>query len=98
MRLAYHQELFDKLGLTPSFSAEQAALVLMREERCRSEFPASVREWFSIEGVFELFRSHTKQDELVTNTTMAWREQLAALGDPEEVAKGYLCVAVENQA
>src|SRR5262245_10488886 len=97
MKLQFHQQLFDALGIAPAPSRDQMGVLAQRERECHVRFLAAVCEWFSIEGVFDLFRAHTNADELVTNNSEDWKSQLAALGDPEEVSKGYLRVAVENQ-
>jgi hypothetical protein len=60
-----------------------------REAVCGARFPASVREWFSIESAETLFYENTNEDNL---------QELPDLGDPQEVVQGYLKVATENQA
>ncbi len=97
MALRFHRRVFEKLGEEPAPSEENAQIVAQREKELGVKFPASVREWFSLEGVFELFRANTNEDELVTNEHLADGQRLAMLGDPDETARGYLRVAVENQ-
>src|SRR5262245_35078012 len=65
------------------------AIIEQREAACATRFPASVREWFSIESAEALFYENTNQDNL---------QELTELGDPQEAAQGYLKVATENQA
>src|SRR5262245_2596250 len=65
------------------------AILEERQAACGARFPASVREWFSIESAETLFYENTNEDDL---------QELAKLGEPQEVAQGYLKVATENQA
>jgi len=60
-----------------------------RERLCGGPFPASVKEWFSIQHAEALFRQNTNQDELVSHTQ---------LGEPSAYGEGFLHVASENQA
>ncbi len=96
-QLRFHAQLFEHLGVQPVMSKASEAVLAEREEVCGVMFPASVREWFSLSGVFDLFRECTNADELVTNERSDGEWQLRQLGDPDEVAQGYLRVAVENQ-
>src|SRR5262245_30494683 len=68
--------------------ASGVAIIEERERACGVRFPASVREWFAIESAEKLFYENTNQDHL---------EKLSDLGNPKEIAQGYLRVATENQ-
>lgn len=88
-RLAFHQRVCDALDFVPARSKQRAAALEKREAASGVTFPASVKEWFGLEGVHELFREHTNEDALVA---------LDELGGREEARQGYLRVAIENQA
>lgn len=87
--LEYHQPVFDLLGVNVVRSSNRLATIEDRERICEARFPGSVREWFAIESAESLFYENSNQDELT---------RLEKLGDPAEVAQGYLRVATENQA
>lgn len=86
--LKYHQSVLDLLGIHLDLPARRLAIMEEREKACGQHFPASVREWFSIGAAETLFNENTNDDHLV---------ELTELGDPAEVAQGYLRVATENQ-
>lgn len=62
--LKYHQATFDMLKRTPVFSEAAIAALDAREQELGIRFPASVREWFSIEGVNELLHYYSNDDYL----------------------------------
>lgn len=65
MALKYHHALFALLEQEPRLS-EGALRKLEEQEQAQGvRFPESVREWFSLEGVGELFAGLTNSDELV---------------------------------
>lgn len=86
--LKYHHAIFDLLDRTPVISETAQALIAEREKACGVTFPASVKEYFSVEGAVKLFGQQTPHYLTLLNE----------LGKPEEVAQGYLHVATENQA
>lgn len=86
--LKYHHAIFDLMGIEPVISPAAQAIIAEREKLCGITFPASVKEYFSLEGAAEIFENQASPDYLV---------QLKELGNPEEVAEGYLKVAYENQ-
>ncbi len=88
MELRYHAETFQLLGRTPVPRPGAEGLLAQREAACGRSFPASVREWFSLEGAAELFSSSTQ-------VTMPTLDQL---GDRARAAQGYLRVASEPRA
>jgi hypothetical protein len=85
----YHQPTIDLLGMDLETPSSRLAVIAERERACGARFPASVREWFSIEAAEAVFHENTNQDHL---------EELDKLGKPEEATQGYLRVAWENQA
>src|SRR5262245_41452278 len=50
MQLEYHRATFDLLGREPVRSAGAVRLLNERERAAGFRFPASVREWYSLEG------------------------------------------------
>jgi hypothetical protein len=86
--LKYHQAVVNLLGIQPEVIPSRIAMIEQREAACATRFPASVREWFSIESAEVLFHKNTNQDHL---------EDLTSLGNPQETAQGFLRVAIENQ-
>ena len=85
--LEYHQAIIELLGVEPSLSEDAVRIVAAREEACGAVFPASVKEWFSIEGATRIFEQ-----------TGHHLEPLEELGGAEETRQGYLRVATEAQA
>jgi len=61
-KLQYHQAIFALLDLQPVISQSQVSLINQREQLCQVAFPASVREWFSIEGAADLFFNNSNND------------------------------------
>jgi hypothetical protein len=87
--LRYHQAVFDLLGIPPVLSPSAIRLLEQRERACGTTFPPSIREWYSLEGAVDLLARYSNDDHPTP---------LAELGDPAEVAQGYLGFEVENQA
>jgi hypothetical protein len=86
--LRYHVAIFELLGTEPRVSEEALRRVERREAACGARFPASVREWYSLDGAEELLRRYSGDDEPVP---------LDQMGSPEEVRSGFLHVMTENQ-
>jgi hypothetical protein len=87
--LSYHQATLDLLGIVPVVSPSRLAAVRAREQACGHRFPASVVEWWSLEGAEDLFHDHTGGE---------WLTPLEELGnDADQLGLGFLCVADENQ-
>jgi hypothetical protein len=87
--LEYHKAVFELLGRDAVVSENRLAAIEERERVCGARFPESVREWFVIEDAEYLFWENTNEDDL---------PNVRELGEPTEVAQGYLRVATENQA
>jgi hypothetical protein len=98
-RLKYHQTTFDLLGWQPTISLEAEQLLEHRQQDCGCRFPASVVEWFSVNGIISVFGDYGAPDNPVA---------LEDLGRPEHnpftkslldfTAAGYLVFLYENQA
>jgi hypothetical protein len=87
-QLKYHQQILNLLGIETDVLASRVAIIEGRERACGVRFPASLREWYAIESAENLFYRKTNNDHL---------EELASLGDPRDIAQGYLRVTTENQ-
>jgi hypothetical protein len=96
-RLVYHKQLVQALGFTPAIAERNVQLLQQREQELGITIPASVFELLSLEGITGHFRERSNQDELITNEEFDESRKLERLGDPRELAQGFLCVAVENQ-
>lgn len=94
----FHEETFKLLPKRPRRSAKNAALLKEREEVLGIRFPASVREWYELEGSVALLRKNSNDDRPV---------ELKDLGAPEEdwygggrrdfVSQSLLWFMIENQ-
>ena len=62
-QLKYHQPVLDLLGLHIDLPPRRLAMIEEREAVCRVRFPASVREWFSVESAETLFYENTNEDQ-----------------------------------
>ncbi len=82
MALRFHQSTFDLLGVIPRPSDHRTQTINERERLCNLPLPASIKEWFCIEGVEEQFAEMIHYKDL---------------GLPSEVSQGYLQVAIEKQ-
>jgi hypothetical protein len=90
-QLQYHQATFDLLKLQPVFSATSAHVVRGCEDYCDFKFPASVREWYSLEGAVDILRTYPNQDHPIP---------LNLLGDEVDALDDYhklLIFMHENQ-
>jgi hypothetical protein len=83
IRRTYHSSVFRVLGRTPRVSEEALRLIERREEENGLRFPASVREWYSLEGAMELLADNCEESDPVP---------LDQLGSPEEAELGWLRV------
>ena len=67
MTLIYHDKTFKDLKIRPIISEYNRKILKEREQLLGIKFPKSIFEFFSIEGVSELFRNRTNEDELIDN-------------------------------
>jgi len=81
--LKYHAAAFRVLGRTPRVSEEALQLIERREAETGLRFPASVREWYSLEGAAELLADNCEESDPVP---------LDQLGSQEEAELGWLRV------
>lgn len=88
LSLQYHSATLALLDLDVKTSAERMRAIQEREAVCGRLFPASVKEWYALEGVDKLFCSETGD----------YLEPIERFGDPRITSQGYLCVGTENQA
>lgn len=65
MNLRYHERTFRHLGLEPAASPESEAVLKELESRHSFKFPASVREWFVLEGAVKILNDCSFSDQLV---------------------------------
>jgi hypothetical protein len=85
----YHSAVFRVLGRTPRVSQEALRLIERREEETGLRFPASVREWYSLEGAVELLTDNCEESDPVP---------LEQLGSAEEARLGWLHVMSDREA
>lgn len=62
VQLKYHREAVELLDHVPAFSKSAADLLQEREEQLGISFPASVREWYSLEGAVQILERYSKAD------------------------------------
>jgi hypothetical protein len=94
----YHRDAVALLPELPQFSAEVAERLAQRERELGIIFPASVREWYSLDGAVDLLRQYSNDDDPVT---------INKLGEPfpnwynggrrDFVAQGLVVFMHENQ-
>jgi hypothetical protein len=88
MELKYHQATFDLLGTKPRVSKRALRLIERREAALGITLPASLREWYSLQGAEAILLEHSNDDRPVP---------LAELGTAHEVRHGVLKFQDENQ-
>ena len=96
--LTYHRDVVTLLPKPPAFSASAAKLLDQRERELGIRFPASVREWYSLERAVDLLRQHSNSDEPVAADKLG--EPFADWyggGRRDFVADGLLVFMCENQ-
>lgn len=81
--LRFHAHVFRLMGRAPRVSEAAARLIERREAETGLRFPASVREWYSLEGAVELLADNCEESDPVP---------LGQLGSPEEARLGWLHV------
>jgi len=62
MELQYHQSAFELIGKVPIFSEDANAVLDQLEQRYEFRFPASLREWYSIHNILEMFFKYSWGD------------------------------------
>jgi hypothetical protein len=62
VQLKYHHEAVKLLPHLPEFSTFAADLLRQRAEQLRITFPASVREWYSLEGAVQFLYLYSNDD------------------------------------
>lgn len=99
LRLAYHQPTLDLLDRARSFSPEVREALDRREAAAGAPLPASVREWYSLEGAVDVLRSHSNSDDPVPIDQLGTREyDLHETGPHDYLADGLMIVIFEDQA
>jgi hypothetical protein len=61
-QLKYHRDAVSLLPHIPRFSKNSAELLYQREQQLGIEFPAAVREWYSLEGAVQLLERFSNDD------------------------------------
>lgn len=94
----FHRDALALLPMPPTFSASAAKLLDQRERELGIRFPASVREWYSLERAIDLLRQHSNSDEPVATDKLGnpfsyWYGG----GRRDFVAEGLLVFMCENQ-
>jgi hypothetical protein len=101
--LQYHQATFDMLNRTPVFSEAAISALDKREQELGIKFPASVREWFSIEGIHKIFHYYSNDDHLCEITDIGkkrepYDDEEDFYDEPEEYYdQSLLAFLLENQ-
>lgn len=62
-KLKYHQAIFDMLQREPVFSEANIAALNEQEKKLGITFPASVREWYSLEDTVKILYDYSDTDE-----------------------------------
>jgi hypothetical protein len=62
VQIKYHRDAVKLLPHAPVFSKSSAELVQQREQQLGIRFPASVREWYSLEGAVQLLERYSNDD------------------------------------
>jgi hypothetical protein len=88
MRLKYHQTTFALLGKSPRLSRRAPKILEKRERELGFSLPASVREWYSLDGVIPILFEHGDGDPPV---------RLQELGDPRDLRLGVLRILAADQ-
>jgi hypothetical protein len=88
MALKYHQAVFDLMGKKPRPSKTAVATLEKRERALGITLPASLKEFYSLSGAYEILAKYSNDDQTVP---------LEELGDAEHVAHGVIKIADENQ-
>lgn len=60
--LRFHQSAIDLLATQPTISCENERIIAERESQIGFPFPASVREWYSLDRCIELLQEHSNSD------------------------------------
>lgn len=96
--LHFHAKAFALLPSVPAVSAMHTDLLSAREAELGLRWPASIREWYSLEGAVELLRRHSNDDDPVPI------ERLGAPVAPwygetcrDFLSKSLLLIMLENQ-
>jgi hypothetical protein len=62
VQLKYHRDAVKLLCNAPAFSYSAADLLRKREEQLRIKFPASVTEWYSLEGAVRILAQYSNDN------------------------------------
>ena len=97
-QLKYHRDAASLLAKAPLFSQSAADAIQRRERELRVSFPASVREWYSLDRAVEILRRFSNDDQPIP---------ISRLGEPfanwygggrrDFVSQGLLLFLCENQ-
>lgn len=88
LMLQHHAKALQLAGVQPRPAAQAAKSIAAIEHRIRRPLPASLREWYSLEGACDLLLRHSNSDPPVA---------LADLGCSDLIARNLLPFRHENQ-
>jgi hypothetical protein len=98
MAALFHTKALALLDPPPAVSEANLRVLSERECRLGIRFPASVREWYSLEGSVALLRRFSNDDHPVELDRLgAPAEEWYGAGPRDFVAKGLLWIMTENQ-
>ncbi len=98
MHLKYHQKAYQLLNRPPVLSSRALELLARAEQRCGGALPASVREWYSLEGAVETLATHSNNDWPIPLDQLGQVRTWPGVIWDDFIADGFLPIMFENQS
>lgn len=95
MLLRYHQAAYVLLGQSPTVSQDAIILLEQQEKALGRELPASVREWYSLDGAVDILAEYSNQDHPISLSSLG---DLSGRISQEALAQNLLLVMHDNQS
>ena len=98
MASEFHEQTLRLLPLRPTLSERNAQILIEREQALGIRFPASIREWYSLDRSVEMLHEYSNQDRPVPLEELgAPVDRWYGTGPRDFLAQSLLLIMTENQ-
>lgn len=91
----FHNTTYAMIGGKPRVSSEALALLDSLEKKCGGHLPASFKEWYSLDGAWEILAKRTSDHPIALSDL--GKDRWYVEGSRDFISEGHLVFMTENQ-